>query len=641
MNPYTIAMRFTLLMSSILLLSCTNTPEKKVFAPPEGFRSYSIEEFLETTDYRGASFSRDGSRILVSSNATGIYNVYAIPVDGGDPQALTESTGDSRFAISYFRHDDRILYAADQGGNELTHIYVREEDGSTRDLSPGENLKAGFVGWAKDGRSFFMTTNERDPRAFDLYRIDVADYRREMVFQNDDHLSISAVSPDLRYIALSKVHNRNDSDMLIHDLSTGETRNLTTREGEILNSPQDFSSDGKSIYFLTNEDSEFSYLAEYVLESGETKVLVQPEWDVMYASLSRSGQRLVVGINDDASTRIEIYEAGTMKPLPLPDIDAMSISAVGFAADDSRLAFYGTSSRHPRNLFVVDLPKGEPRRLTDSLNPAIDPAHLVEAEVVRFESFDGMVIPGLLYRPWTATAENKAPAVLWVHGGPGGQSRVGYVDLIQYLVNHGYVVYAINNRGSSGYGKTFYKADDRKHGKDDLDDCVASKEMLIGTGFVDPERIGIAGGSYGGYMVLAALAYRPEEFEVGVDIFGVSNWLRTLESIPPWWESFREALYAELGHPVDDREYLESISPLFHADKIVKPLIVLQGANDPRVLKVESDEIVAAVEKNGIPVEYVVFPDEGHGFRKDENRAKGYRAILAFLDRHLREQAAR
>jgi dipeptidyl aminopeptidase/acylaminoacyl peptidase len=230
------------------------------------------------------------------------------------------------------------------------------------------------------------------------------------------------------------------------------------------------------------------------------------------------------------------------------------------------------------------------------------------------------------------------PALVSVHGGPGGQARVGYRALTQYLVNHGYAVYAINNRGSSGYGKTFYKMDDRKHGEGDLDDCVTSKKMLIETGYVDPERIGIMGGSYGGYMVLAALAFRPEEFDVGVNLFGVSNWVRTLQSIPPWWESFKKALEVEMGD-FDDEEYLKSISPLFHAENIVKPMIVLQGANDPRVLQVESDEIVEKVRANGVHVEYVIFEDEGHGFMKIENREEGYKAILEFLNRYLKEAA--
>ncbi|MDQ3039416.1 MAG: prolyl oligopeptidase family serine peptidase, partial [Pseudomonadota bacterium] len=211
---------------------------------------------------------------------------------------------------------------------------------------------------------------------------------------------------------------------------------------------------------------------------------------------------------------------------------------------------------------------------------------------------------------------------------------------IQYLANHGYVVLGINNRGSSGYGKTFFAADDGKHGREPLWDTVSAKQYLQSLDYVDPDRIGIIGGSYGGYMTVAALAFKPEEFKVGVDIFGVTNWLRTLESIPAWWEAQRTALYKEVGDPTTQRDFLIATSPLFHADKIRRPLMVLQGANDPRVLQSESDDIVAAVRKNGVPVEYVVFPDEGHGFSKKPNQIEGYGKVLVFLDKYLKGDGA-
>ena len=218
---------------------------------------------------------------------------------------------------------------------------------------------------------------------------------------------------------------------------------------------------------------------------------------------------------------------------------------------------------------------------------------------------------------------------------------VQFSPFLQALANHGYVVFDINNRGSSGYGKQFYRMDDRKHGEADLGDVVASKGMLVKTGYVDSARIGVIGGSYGGYMVLAALTLEPKAFRVGVDQFGPANWIRTLESIPPYWESFRKALYDEMGDPRTDADRLRRISPVFHTDRIRVPLMVLQGANDPRVLQRESDEIVAAAKKNGVPVEYIVFPDEGHGFTKRENEIKGYTAVLAFLDKYLKQSADR
>jgi len=239
-----------------------------------------------------------------------------------------------------------------------------------------------------------------------------------------------------------------------------------------------------------------------------------------------------------------------------------------------------------------------------------------------------------VYRPVERTSD---AVLLWIHGGPGGQSRLGFSSLIQYYVNHGYAILAVNNRGSSGYGKTFYNLDNQRHGEDDLMDCVKAKDFLAGLEYIDMTRVGIMGGSYGGYMTMAALTYQPEEFAVGVNLFGVTNWLRTLKSIPPYWEAFRTALYDELGDPfTEDSVRLYEISPLFHAQNVTKPLMVLQGANDPRVLQVESDEIVAAVKQNGVPVEYVIFDDEGHGFLKKENQIKGYGQILEFLDKYLK-----
>jgi dipeptidyl aminopeptidase/acylaminoacyl peptidase len=248
-----------------------------------------------------------------------------------------------------------------------------------------------------------------------------------------------------------------------------------------------------------------------------------------------------------------------------------------------------------------------------------------------------MEIPALLYKPKGLQEGEEVPALLYIHGGPGGQSRLGYSAMIQHLVNHGYAILAVNNRGSSGYGKTFFAADDRKHGDADLKDCIESKKLLATLPYVDTTKIGILGGSYGGYMVMAALAFAPEEFDVGVNIFGVTNWVRTLRSTPAWWASFRDALFHELGNPyTEDSVALYNKSPLFHAKNITKPFIVLQGSNDPRVLQVESDEIVQAARDNNVPVEYVIFPDEGHGFLKEENNIKTSQEILKFLDKYLK-----
>jgi dipeptidyl aminopeptidase/acylaminoacyl peptidase len=600
---------------------------------------YTVEQILDTTAYAGASFAADGKSILVSSDRSGIYNAWSVPVEGGEPAALTQSTTDAINVESYFPGDDRFLYSSDQGGNELSHLYVRERDGTVGDLTPGEKLKASFRGWSRDDRSFFVATNEREPRDFDLYELTTDGYKRTLLYRNEAGYELGPVSSDKRFVALRETRTETDTDIHLYDRQTGRDRVLTAHQGEMWNDPQEFSRDGRWLYYLSDEGSEFRYLVRMDLESGHREVIEKPDWDVEGAGFSRHGAYLWIAINADARTELRLYHAETMQPVTLPALPRAALTSLVFSPDEKRAALYVNGSRQPSDLYLLDLETGRGRALTHSLNPAIRPDDLVEGEVARFHSYDNVEIPGLLYKPHQASIDARAPALVWVHGGPGDQSRLTYNGLLQYLVNHGYVVFAINNRGSRGYGRTFYMMDDRKHGEADLGDCVASKKFLTATGFVDPPRIGIIGGSYGGYMVLAALAFRPDEFVAGVDLFGVSNWVRTLTSIPPYWESFRKALYKEMGDPRLDEAYLKRISPLFHTEAIRRPLLVLQGANDPRVLKVESDEIVEAVRAHGVPVEYLVFDDEGHGFRKKENRNRGYGAVLAFLDQHLKTAA--
>ncbi len=596
---------------------------------------YSIEQFLNTTAVGGSSFSSDESSLLYHSNESGIYNAYTLPVGGGESSAMTHSEDNSVFTTAYFPNDNRMLLRSDQAGNEIWHIYLREENGELTDLTPGEEARSLFAGWSHDLTGFYYRSNRRDPKYMDLYFMDIGSFQDRLLYENDAGYEVSAISNDGLQIVLSKTHTTSNTDLYLHNLSSGETTHLTPHEGEISFSAQDFTSDGDGLYVLTDEESEYAYLVRFDLASGEREIVEQVDWDITYAGLSWNGTYLVLGINNNARTETRIYEVATGKQIRLPQLPAGDIISPNISRSERLMAFYHNGSTSPNNLYVYNFEDRSVTRLTRTLNPEMVEADLVQGQTVAYPSFDGLEIPAILYKPLQIKPGELAPALIWVHGGPGGQSRIRYSSLIQYLVNHGYVILAVNNRGSSGYGKTFFGLDDRRHGEDDLLDCIRGKDFLTGTGYVDGQRIGIIGGSYGGYMTLAALTLQPEAFALGVDMFGISNWVRTLQSIPPWWESFREALYKELGDPAEDMERLRRISPLFNAERIVRPLMVLQGANDPRVLKVESDEIVAAARANDVPVEYIVFDDEGHGFVKKENRIVAYRAILEFLDTYL------
>ena len=592
---------------------------------------------MATVSMGGASFSADEKRILFHSNETGIFNAYTLSVNGGKPEALTRSTTDTTYAVGFFPNDDRILYTRDKGGDENNHLYVRELDGSEMDLTPGEKLKASFAGWRPDGSAFFVSSNERDAKVFDLYRYDAKTYARTLFYKNEQTYAIGAISRDEKWIALNKTNTTLDGDIYLFDVAKGETKHLTPHTGAVNFSAATFDPLSQKLFFLTNEGGEFARLRTYDLATAAMKDREKADWDIVSTYFSRDGKFRVTAVNQDGSIAIRVVEGADEKPVKLPTLPGGEIRGVTFSKSGARMAFYLNGDRSPNNLYVYDFKSKQAKALTQSLSKEIDANDLVEAQVVRFKSFDGMVIPNIYYKPHAASATNKVPALVYVHGGPGGQTSRGYNAQIQYPVNHGYAVLGINNRGSSGYGKTFFAADDMKHGREPLWDCIEAKTYLASLGYIDPERIGIIGGSYGGYMTLAAMAFRPEAFKVGVDIFGVSNWLRTLESIPPYWESFRKALYEEIGDPIKDKDMLIATSPLFHAREIKKPLIVIQGANDPRVIKPESDEIVEAVKKNGVPVEYVVFPDEGHGFSKKKNSIEANRKILEFLDKYLKK----
>jgi dipeptidyl aminopeptidase/acylaminoacyl peptidase len=619
--------------SKALITKITPNPKKKL-AETGAVKQYTIEQFMATTRLGGASFSGDEKSVLFHSNKTGIFNVYSIPVAGGEAKQLTNSTKESTYAVSYFPADARFLYRYDKGGNENDHLYLRELDGTERDLTPGEKTKAQFYSWSQDRKSFFFGTNTRDPKFFDIFEMSIADLNPVLIYKDETGYQIGPISDDKKFIAFGKPGSSTaDSDVYLFNTETREMKNITAHTGDVDNSPQTFDPSSKFLYFLSDEGSEFKSIVRYDLATGEKAVTEKAKWDVTSMSFSRTGKYRIVTTNEDARAVTKIIEQVTNRSDVLI---AGEVSGVVISDSENLMAYYQGGSKSPADLFVRDFASRKFGKMTKSLNPEINADDLVDARVIRYKSFDGTEIPAILYQPKGATAQAKVPAIVRVHGGPGGQARMPYSAGVQFLVNHGYAVLDVNNRGSSGYGKTFFKADDQKHGREPLWDCVEAKKYLQTLDYVDAKKIGIMGGSYGGYMVLAALAFKPEEFNAGVDIFGVSNWVRTLQSIPPYWEAERKSLYAEIGDPNTQLDMLREISPLFHADKITKPLLVLQGANDPRVIKPESDEIVDAIKKKKGVVEYVVFDNEGHGFTKKANEIRGNKAILDFLDKYLK-----
>jgi dipeptidyl aminopeptidase/acylaminoacyl peptidase len=624
-----------ILAATSLLAACKN--ETKA---PREVKQYSIEQFFKTEGVNGGSFNKDESKVLVNSNRSKIFNVYELNLADTTMNAKTNSTVESFFAVDYVPGTDNFLYSADKGGNENDHIYLQRTDGSVKDLTPGEKEKANFFGWTRDKKTMYYGSNVRNPQFFDVYKMDTADWKPKMLYKNDSGLDVNSISYNERYIVLTKSVTTDRNEMYLFDAQTKTTKKLSTDSlGDATYNAAGFELNDEYLYYITNEGNDFSYVVKYKIADGSKEKFFSTNWDVVYMFISENGKYHVIGINEDARDKVLLFDHATGKEIEMPKLESGSIGGVTISPSEKKMLLTVVSDRSSANKYLYDLETKELKQLTKTLTPEINSDDLVDAEIVRFKSFDGVEIPAVYYKPHNASATNKVPALIWVHGGPGGQSRAGYSTSIQYFVNHGYAILAVNNRGSSGYGKAFYKMDNQNHGDKDLKDCVWGKKWLAEQNYIDTAKIGIYGGSYGGFMSLAGIIQYPNEFAVGVDLFGVANWMRTLKSIPPYWESFRKALYDEMGDPNSaDSVRLKNISPLYNTEKIKTPLLVLQGSNDPRVLQVESDEIVAGAKKNGTPVEYVLFPDEGHGFVKKENQIKAESETLKFLDKYLKKK---
>jgi Tol biopolymer transport system component len=368
------ARHLSLLIATIFLLLTPAAAQKPV-------KEYTIEQFMNTVRIGGSAFSVDDSSILFHTNQTGIFNVYSVPVTGGKASQLTNSTKESTYAVGYFP-DGRILYTYDRGGNENSHIYLRELNGTERDLTPGEKTKANFAGWTRDRKSFYFTTNERDARFFDLYEMPLDTLKATLIYKDETGFDFGDISYDKKYIAFQKSGvSQADSDVYLYNVATKEMKNITQHTGEVANSPQTFDVDSKSLYYLSDSGSEYSYVARYDLSTGKTETVEKAPWDVSYTFFSRNGKYRVTAVNEDARTKIKIYDQAGGKLVPLPQLPNGVITGVNISPSEKLMAFYLNGDRSPSNLYVYDFATKKAIKLTDSLNPEINADDLVESEV--------------------------------------------------------------------------------------------------------------------------------------------------------------------------------------------------------------------------------------------------------------------
>ncbi len=586
--------------------------------------TYEFARYLKIRAAHGATWSPDGRRIAFLTDITGVPQAWEVPVEGGWPEQLTFHE-ERVSGIHYSPRENRLLYSMDAGGNERSQLFLLGA-GEERDLTRAPDAIHYFGGFSPDGERIAYTATRRNGTDFDVFVQDLPDGEPETMWETPGYHTVVGWAPDASFLVVSRHHSNLDNDLYRLDVTSGEATLLTPHKGEARFRGARVTPDGESIFLATDRDGDFVRLARLDLSTLEIEHLTSDDWDVEEVELSEDGRWLAVSRNVEGYSDFMLF-SGKGRRVPGPEMPEDIVGGFEFSPDGERLAFTLTGPNRNPDVWVVDLPDGEARRLTHSSTAGIPLRTFRRPDIVRYPTFDGREIPSLVYEP-EASPQN-APVIVNVHGGPESQSRPLFAPVTQYLLGRGYAIFAPNVRGSTGYGKTYTHLDDVYLRMDSVKDLAYAAEWLRGRGH---ERVAVMGGSYGGFMVLAVLTEYPELWTAGVDIVGIANVVTFLENTGSYRRALREPEYGSLER---DREFLESISPIHKAEEITAPLMVIHGKNDPRVPVGEAEQIVEKVKKNGGAVEYLLYEDEGHGLAKLKNRLDAYPKIAAFLDEHL------
>lgn len=591
-----------------------------------------FEQFSAIRRYQPAlAFSPDGDQLAYSVNTSGQFNLWVQAVDGGCPRQLTSFTERAVRTIAWSPDGATIGFSADQDGDEFQQIFTLPARGGwpTR-LTQADDAQH-FIGeWSPTGEHLAYTANDHDRTQMDVVVREIGSGKISRLTSGGLYF-FAGWSPDGEQMLAAQFLMNIDQNIFL--VVPGEPpENLTPHEGQVVNLPVGWAADGRSFYLICDAGREFRGLARFDLASRQLEWVETPEWDVEQAAISRDGSRLVWVVNEDGYSRLYARDLTTGALMPPADLPRGVVTSLAISNDGGRAAVLLARATEPSAIYVVDTASGYTRRLTEGFLAGLDPDDLIEPEVVRFPSFDGREIPAFLYRP--REISGPTPVLLSIHGGPEAQERPAYLysGLYQYLLSRGIAVLATNVRGSTGYGKSYQRLIYRDWGGGDLKDFAAAVDYLRGLEWVDAKRIGVFGGSYGGFATLSCLSRLPDLWAVGADIVGPANLITFVQSVPPWW---RQLMNAWVGNPETDRDLLIERSPITYVDQIRAPLLIIQGAKDPRVVKAESDQMVERLRALGREVRYDVYDDEGHGFTRRTNELKAMKDIAEWLERHL------
>lgn len=588
--------------------------------------SHAIEDYLKIRVAYAAGFSPDGSKVLVTSNLTGTMQLYRTNQSGGDLLRLTDF--EEPVQGQYLPTHDRILMTMDEGGNERTQIYLLDDDGSTLEklvYEPDYIHRPGGV--TRDGKTFCYASNRRNGVDFDVYVRSVDSDDEQLVFAIGGWCHPVGFSPDGRLCAVTRQTERNaDNDLYLIDLNSKETLQVAAHEEEAAIGPPRWLPDSSAFFFHTDIDREFASIAAFDMDSADWKHVLERDRDLS-CRIDWPGTRLLVTAEEHGFHTLEMFDPKTLQPMGSIELPHRGLSSGYFSRDGRFYTYTFTSPAEPGDVWVHDFAAVTNTRVTRSPNP-IPPDEFIQPEVASFRSFDGEEIAALVFRPAEATS-SKPPVVIWVHGGPESHYQPIFSPLVQYLLHRGYAVVAPNVRGSTGYGKRFHHLDDVERRLDSVKDLASLNEWLPAVG-LDRTRAALMGGSYGGYMTLAGLAFQPELWAAGVCMVGISSLVTFLENTSAWRRKFREREYGSLEH---DRDFLIHASPITHVDRISAPMFLIHGENDPRVPVGEARQIHQVLREKGIDCELLIYPDEGHGLSKLKNRLHAYPQVASFLDR--------
>jgi dipeptidyl aminopeptidase/acylaminoacyl peptidase len=595
----------------------------------------TVEAIAKIRSASGPSFSPDGSQIAYISNASGIPQVWVMPTAGGDARQLTDLK-DPVQSVYWSPAGGWLAYDVAPGGGLNVQIYVMKPDGSgVKRLTAGGEENNRLAGWTEDGRHIIAASNASFPSGFDALLIDPATGAAKVVAEKRSVNGILDVSNDGRRAVVTRQVSRGDNNLYLVDLATRAETLLTPHEGTGSFGWGEFSPDGRRIYVTSSGGRDMRAFGVINLDArgkpGPIRIIAEREGaETDGGILSRDGRRAALIWNVAGRSEMEWLDTSSWKRTRGPKLPFDVAAGADFSSDGRMLAFAGAAADRPTDIYLVNVAANGIAQRTRSAHDGVELASLRRPEIVTYKAHDGLELSGWLYRP--AGFKAPGPLVFDYHGGPEGQSRPGLNPTVQALLARGIAVFQPNVRGSSGFGKRFMSLDNGAKRVEGVRDIKATTDALVAAGIADPKRLGIMGGSYGGYMVMAGVTEYPDMFAAGANLFGIVNFDTFFKNTQPWMAAVSTVEY---GDPVKEAEMLKALSPIHKLDRIKTPLIVLHGANDTNVPLIEAEQIVENLKGRNVPVQYVLFPDEGHGWRKLPNRVKSTTEIVRFFDERL------